>query len=193
MDCAPRCGFGVLQQLDELGQHFVQQRLVATVVREGVEHRRQGATCPVARSGARPLDEALHLRILHRLQRSRRQPHRLRAPAALALPGAVSHCEPLGRVVPADQRHERRHVQKLVAHKGARLRPMRAWLRAMTAVCGMGRPSGLRNNATTANQSASAPTMAASAMAFTALSHRPRSTTLVAMNTAVTSNSRPSV
>ena len=69
---------------------------------------------------------------------------------------------------------------------------MRAWLRAMTAVCGIGRPSGRRNSATTANQSASAPTMAASAMAFTQLSSRPRSTTLVAMNTAVTSSNSPS-
>ena len=38
-------------------------------------------------------------------------------------------------------------------------------LRGMIAVCGIGRLSGRRNSATTANQSASAPTMAASVKA----------------------------
>ncbi len=39
---------------------------------------------------------------------------------------------------------------------------MRSLLRGMMAVCGMGRFSGRRNSATTANQSANAPTVAAS-------------------------------
>ena len=39
---------------------------------------------------------------------------------------------------------------------------MRSLLRGMIAVCGIGRLSGRRNSATTANQSASAPTIAAS-------------------------------
>ena len=113
-------------------------------------------------------------------------------PSSAALPGAVSHCasRSAGSCLRISDTSEGTS-RNLSRTKVARLRPMRAWLRAMTAVCGMGRPSGRRNSATTANQSASAPTMAASAMAFTALSHRPRSATLVAMNTAVTSNSRP--
>ena len=44
---------------------------------------------------------------------------------------------------------------------------MRSLLRGMIAVCGIGRPSGRRNSATTANQSASAPTAAASQKAET--------------------------
>ncbi len=46
-------------------------------------------------------------------------------------------------------------------------RPMRSLLAGMMAVCGIGTPSGWRNRAVTANQSASAPTMAASAVART--------------------------
>ena len=44
---------------------------------------------------------------------------------------------------------------------------MRSLLRGMIAVCGIGRPSGWRNSAVTANQSASPPTIAASAKART--------------------------
>ncbi len=44
-------------------------------------------------------------------------------------------------------------------------RPKESFLVGMIAVCGMGRPKGRRNNAVTANQSASAPTMPASAAA----------------------------
>ena len=45
--------------------------------------------------------------------------------------------------------------------------PIRSLLRGMMAVCGIGRPSGWRNKAVTANQSASPPTIAASANALT--------------------------
>ena len=44
---------------------------------------------------------------------------------------------------------------------------MRSLLLGMMAVCGIGSPSGRRNSATTANQSASAPTVAASQNART--------------------------
>ncbi len=44
---------------------------------------------------------------------------------------------------------------------------MRSLFDGMIAVCGIGRPSGWRNSAVTANQSASPPTSAASAKAFT--------------------------
>ena len=44
---------------------------------------------------------------------------------------------------------------------------MRSLLAGMMAVCGIGMPSGWRNRAVTANQSASAPTIAASAVART--------------------------
>ena len=71
----PGAGLLVLQQPDELGQHIVQQRLVAAVVREGVEHRRQRTRhVHLPDQGTRGLlDETLHLRVLHRLQRSRCQ------------------------------------------------------------------------------------------------------------------------
>ncbi len=41
----------------------------------------------------------------------------------------------------------------------------------MIAVCGIGKPSGRRNSAVTANQSAKPPTIAASAAARTKLTH----------------------
>lgn len=46
-------------------------------------------------------------------------------------------------------------------------RPKASFLVGMIAVCGIGRPNGRRNSAVTANQSASAPTMPASAAAET--------------------------
>ncbi len=45
--------------------------------------------------------------------------------------------------------------------------PIRSLLRGMIAVCGIGRPSGCRNSAVTANQSARPPTRPASAKAWT--------------------------
>ncbi len=51
--------------------------------------------------------------------------------------------------------------------KSPRLVPSVSLRVGMIAVCGIGRPSGLRNSAVTANQSASAPTMLASAVART--------------------------
>ena len=58
-------------------------------------------------------------------------------------------------------------ARKLVSMKLPRLSAMRSWLRGMMAVCGIGRPSGRRNSATTAYQSASPPTVAAAAKAAT--------------------------
>ena len=51
--------------------------------------------------------------------------------------------------------------------KPARFSPMRSFWVGMIAVCGIGKPSGWRNSATTANQSATAPTIAASQNAAT--------------------------
>ena len=58
-------------------------------------------------------------------------------------------------------------ARKWVARKWARFSPMRSLFSGMMAVCGIGSPQGCRNSATTANQSATAPTMAASAKAAT--------------------------
>ncbi len=58
-------------------------------------------------------------------------------------------------------------LRKLAQMKVARFSPMRFLLFGMIAVCGIGNPSGCLNSATTANQSAIAPTIAASAKAPT--------------------------
>lgn len=58
-------------------------------------------------------------------------------------------------------------VRKFSWTKVPRLSPIWSFLRGMIAVCGMGSPSGCRNSAVTANQSASAPTIDASAVART--------------------------
>jgi hypothetical protein len=55
--------------------------------------------------------------------------------------------------------------------KLASVSPIRSLFFGMIAVWGIGRPSGWRNRAVTANQSARPPTIAASANAFTQLSH----------------------
>ena len=58
-------------------------------------------------------------------------------------------------------------VRKLPSTNSPRLRPIWSLRRGMIAVCGIGIPRGWRNSAVTANQSASAPTIAASAPART--------------------------
>ncbi len=57
--------------------------------------------------------------------------------------------------------------RKFVPTNSPRLSPSASLRVGMIAVCGIGIPSGCRNSAVTANQSASAPTMPASAAAFT--------------------------
>ena len=51
--------------------------------------------------------------------------------------------------------------------------PIRSLFLGKIAVCGIGRPSGCRNSAVTANQSASPPTRAASAVARTSSIQKP--------------------
>ena len=51
-------------------------------------------------------------------------------------------------------------VRKLSLRNEASVSPIRSLLRGMIAVCGIGRPSGWRNRAVTANQSAMPPTSA---------------------------------
>ncbi len=57
--------------------------------------------------------------------------------------------------------------RKLAPMKSCRLTASMSFLRGMIAVCGIGSPSGWRNSAVTANQSAIAPTIDASAPALT--------------------------
>ncbi len=57
--------------------------------------------------------------------------------------------------------------RKFSEKNSSRLLPNSSFLRGTSAVCGIGSPSGCRNNAVTANQSAMAPTMLASAPALT--------------------------
>jgi hypothetical protein len=60
-----------------------------------------------------------------------------------------------------------RGIRKLSRRNAASVAAIRSLLRGMIAVCGMGKRSGWRNNAVTANQSASPPTIAASEKART--------------------------
>ena len=126
------------------------------------------------------MDEALHLRILHRLQRGRRQAHRLLAQQG-RVAGASNHCERRSAGsclrISATSEGTSRNLSRT---KVPRLRPMRSWLRAITAVCGMGSPSGPAKQGHHGKPVGQGPTMAASAMALMQLSSRPRSTRLVA-------------
>ena len=65
-------------------------------------------------------------------------------------------------------------ARKLTSMKRPRLSAIRFWLAGMIAVCGIGRPSGRLNSATTAYQSARPPMVAASAKAATKPSHGQR-------------------
>ena len=68
---------------------------------------------------------------------------------------------------PARRSASTSRVRKLPCTNSPRLRPIWSLRLGMIAVCGIGSPSGWRNSAVTANQSASAPTIAASAPART--------------------------
>ena len=57
--------------------------------------------------------------------------------------------------------------RKFVSTNSPSVRPISSLRFGMIAVCGIGRPSGRRNSAVTANQSARAPTMPPSAAART--------------------------
>ena len=63
------------------------------------------------------------------------------------------------------------NILKFLMTKSPRIKPMRSLLFGIMAVCGRGMPSGCLNKTTTANQSAMAPTIDASAKARTILSH----------------------
>ena len=81
--------------------------------------------------------------------------------------GPASHA-PNRRATPTAQalgQHLRREEVRL--DEPAEAPPSWSLRLGMIAVCGMGRPSGWRNSAVTANQSANAPTIAASAVART--------------------------
>ena len=76
--------------------------------------------------------------------------------------------------------------------KSAKLVAMRFLLCGMMAVCGMRRPKGCRNSATTANQSAKPPTMAASAPAFTRRVAKVAGIKSVAIKTTIANAKHPS-
>ena len=90
------------------------------------------------------------------------------AASLAALRGSASQA-PIWPATPTDRIFSARTGpdRKLPCTNWPRPRPMSSLRLGMIAVWGMGIPSGWRNNAVTANQSASAPTMAASAVART--------------------------
>ena len=85
-------------------------------------------------------------------------------------------------------------ARKFSPTKSPRLSPSTSFFVGMIAVWGIGRPSGCRKSAVTANQSASAPTMAASAVARTYPIHVGPSLTShhrASRNTTVAASSSP--
>src|SRR5207237_765321 len=76
-------------------------------------------------------------------------------------------------------------VRKLRSRKRASPSPIRSLLAGTIAVCGIGTPSGLRNSAVTANQSAKPPTNAASAAAANSRTTKLGGKYCVARNTAM--------
>lgn len=80
--------------------------------------------------------------------------------------------------------------RKLVSTNSPSVRPISSLRLGMIAVCGIGSPSGRRNRAVTANQSASAPTIPPSAAARTYASHGCRSWNMNAMTNAMAMKTR---
>lgn len=113
----------LLQHHDQPAQRIIEQRLVAPVVGERPQHRGQGARqIHPPDEGARCLaDEPLHLRILHGIQGGTEQPRRLLAQQTSVACIAQPLGQPQGRVVTPQQRHQRRRVEKPVAHKGGQV------------------------------------------------------------------------
>ena len=150
---------------------------------EPVEH----LLVPVVRGGEREqvAEQRCDLRLAELRRRAcrarspaarRRAPTRPRAPRrrrsrarrAPDAPGRTATAPRARRAAcPASCRAITSRARKLLPTKLPRLRPMRSLRCATIAVCGIGMPSGCRNSAVTANQSASPPTIAASAVART--------------------------
>jgi hypothetical protein len=88
------------------------------------------------------------------------------------LPGSVSQL-PTRRLSSAASIRSRTtdSCRKFSPMNSSRLRPSSSLRFGISAVCGIGSPSGRLNSAVTANQSAIAPTMDASAPVFTKPSH----------------------
>ena len=96
---------------------------------------------------------------------------RREAPARMRVPSPAGVCRKRPAApatsMPRIRRATTAGIRKFSLRKLASASPIRSLLRGMIAVCGIGRPSGWRNRAVTANQSASPPTIAASAKALT--------------------------
>ena len=160
----------LVEQARQPVQGGVEQRLVVPAGHRGLDHpghqRRGGRPAdPVEDPG---LQGALDVLVAHDLGEAadhragvRRQPVRV-----LRLGPAT---RPAGgpRRRPAAVRRAPSGARKFVWTNVPRPRPSWSLRLGMIAVCGIGRPSGCRKSAVTANQSASAPTMAASAVART--------------------------
>ena len=112
-------------------------------------------------------------------------------PSRRAFSGTTSHCASSPttswRRIRATSESASKNLSRT---KCARFWPMRSLLRGMMAVCrAMNGIGTRRNSARTANQSASAPTMAASEMALRQSMPRLRGAQLVSANTSVTPSS----
>ena len=109
------------------------------------------------------VQEAAHALVVDRGERVRDEARRI----ACDRVDVVGLEQPLAQRVRrpelGDALHQRRpRIRKFCWMNSDSPRAMRSLLRGMIAVCGIGRLSGRRNSATTANQSASAPIIAAS-------------------------------
>ena len=114
------------------------------------------------------LDEPAHLVVGEPAQPGPADPHGLGACTRRRCSGTPSHCPTRSPTRAAASRSRAiSSVRKFSVTNSWRLRPISFLRLGMIAVCGIGSPSGCRNSAVTANQSASAPTIAASAAVLT--------------------------
>jgi len=129
-----------------------------------------GRPYPAHPFGERALDHPAQFLLVERLEDVGEQARAAGPQPPLAGRLAEEPADPAGDVdaaqTPRIRRATTEGVRKLSFRKLASVSPIRSLLRGMIAVCGIGRPSGWRKRAVTANQSAMPPTSPASAKAW---------------------------
>jgi hypothetical protein len=113
------------------------------------------------------LDERLHVLVAQHLGGAVQARPPPAAPRAAPCRVGEEAAEPLPHARAGELGPDHLARQEVLLDEAAERAPMRSLRDGTMAVCGIGMPNGWRNSAVTANQSASPPTIAASAKART--------------------------
>lgn len=110
---------GIAKESDDLRDAVVEERLVAAVLRQRVEDRarRLRQVDPLEHRMERVLHERLDSRVVGHVEPERDEARRVAAQHVRVARRREPLREPGGRIVPLDQRDDRRRIEKLLVHE----------------------------------------------------------------------------